>query len=418
MYRGMWERRIAVKRLYHSKTLEDPLIAAALNVLVAEGLSAVRSRALARLSGESAAAVSRRFGSQDTLIQEALRQGLELECARFDRLTNNVMRLTRPSRSQADLLLSVLFQTHSVLPSSTSLRWLVSAHEADPRVPAEASAKLHDASTALWSEVALKAGWSSEDGRILHGVLEGFARGHLLTAFPIVFTGWLQDVCRRLACRLNGDDINAKSGSWRDELERSVDPLQSVQISPFSETKVRIIDAAARCLVNVPLAKISHRSIAAQADVSLSSMTHHFRTLQEVLWFGCLRMIDEMLADSPQAGMNTGSQTFGELAALFHTAASGPLAKQLDRLEQLQLHCYHTEAFSAFGDHFLLRQGQNSMSNLTSLSDAQGPFDRLDAVILHHLSIDLISTIRRSERKHKDEAATLATGDVIRRLFG
>ncbi|KMS80023.1 TetR family transcriptional regulator [Streptomyces leeuwenhoekii] len=57
----------------------------------------------------------------------------------------------------------------------------------------------------------------------------------------------------------------------------------------------RIIDAALRVVADKGIAGLSHRSVAAEADVPLGSTTYHFRTLDDLL-VAALRQADEGFA--------------------------------------------------------------------------------------------------------------------------
>lgn len=61
------------------------------------------------------------------------------------------------------------------------------------------------------------------------------------------------------------------------------------------ERRQRIIDAAIRVVGEKGIAGLSHRSVAAEADVPLGSTTYHFRTLDELL-VAALRQANEGFA--------------------------------------------------------------------------------------------------------------------------
>ncbi|AJP01464.1 TetR family transcriptional regulator [Streptomyces cyaneogriseus subsp. noncyanogenus] len=61
------------------------------------------------------------------------------------------------------------------------------------------------------------------------------------------------------------------------------------------DRRQRIIDAALRVVAEKGIAGLSHRSVAAEADVPLGSTTYHFRTLDDLL-VAALRQADEGFA--------------------------------------------------------------------------------------------------------------------------
>ncbi|MBM7171573.1 TetR family transcriptional regulator [Streptomyces sp. G44] len=67
------------------------------------------------------------------------------------------------------------------------------------------------------------------------------------------------------------------------------------------ERRQRIIDAAIRVVGAKGIAGLSHRSVAAEADVPLGSTTYHFKTLDELL-VAALRQSNEGFAKVMAAG--------------------------------------------------------------------------------------------------------------------
>lgn len=407
-----------MKHMYQTPDPSDPMIVATAEIIASEGLSAVRSREIARRSGESPAAINRRFGSQDALMREAMIYGTQQECGRLEGLIAQLRSLRISKILYPDVLFSVLNETHFVEPEAAAFRWTVFAHEDSDLIPAEAVTKLSGTLDVLWSEVAKLIGATSRDGLVLRSALEGFARGMLITQNPFIFRGWTQELCRRLIARLHGDRVNIDGPSWRDQLVARANEFDASVVANFTESKAMIVKAASSCLVKMPLHSVTHRSIASEAGISLSSMTHHFRSLEEILWFGCLRMITQLVDADDGGRLTTQTHSTSEFAHAFMRISKSASATKIDRLEQIQLYCHHKESFRALGDQFLLRQGQNSAQILTNMSDLAGVYDRLDAAILHHCSLHLSKSIRRSSHE-KIEAAT--EDDVvytITRIFG
>ncbi|MGI5140888.1 MULTISPECIES: TetR/AcrR family transcriptional regulator [unclassified Streptomyces] len=78
------------------------------------------------------------------------------------------------------------------------------------------------------------------------------------------------------------------------------------------ERRQRIIDAAIRVVARNGIAGLSHRSVAAEADVPLGSTTYHFKTLDELM-VAALRQTNEGFAKVlATSGLEDGE---GDLAA-------------------------------------------------------------------------------------------------------
>ncbi|MER6158132.1 TetR family transcriptional regulator [Streptomyces sp. NPDC001868] len=84
------------------------------------------------------------------------------------------------------------------------------------------------------------------------------------------------------------------------------------------ERRQRIIDAAIRVVGDRGIAGLSHRAVAAEADVPLGSTTYHFKTLDDLM-VAALRQANEGFAKTVAARdalRDPGTDLAAELAAL------------------------------------------------------------------------------------------------------
>ncbi|MGW5737989.1 MULTISPECIES: TetR/AcrR family transcriptional regulator [Streptomyces] len=84
------------------------------------------------------------------------------------------------------------------------------------------------------------------------------------------------------------------------------------------ERRQRIIDAAIRVVADKGIGGLSHRSVAAEADVPLGSTTYHFKTLDDLL-VAAMRQANEGFAKAVTAGgafEDPRGDLAGELAGL------------------------------------------------------------------------------------------------------
>lgn len=91
------------------------------------------------------------------------------------------------------------------------------------------------------------------------------------------------------------------------------------------ERRQRIIDAAIRVVGAKGIAGLSHRSVAAEADVPLGSTTYHFKTLDELM-VAALRQANEGFAVMVRASgalADPDADLAGELARLMGEWISG-----------------------------------------------------------------------------------------------
>ncbi|MBX9393413.1 TetR family transcriptional regulator [Streptomyces sp. TRM72054] len=94
------------------------------------------------------------------------------------------------------------------------------------------------------------------------------------------------------------------------------------------ERRQRIIDAAIRVVGAKGIAGLSHRSVAAEADVPLGSTTYHFKTLDDLL-VAALRQANEGFAElvaGRESLTDPGTDLAAELAALLGEWLAGDRA--------------------------------------------------------------------------------------------
>ncbi|GGR92170.1 ebrA repressor [Streptomyces aureoverticillatus] len=94
------------------------------------------------------------------------------------------------------------------------------------------------------------------------------------------------------------------------------------------ERRQRIIDAAIRVVGEKGIAGLSHRSVAAEADVPLGSTTYHFKTLDDLM-VAALRQTNEGFAEVARdraALRDPGVDLAGELAGLLGEWLAGDRA--------------------------------------------------------------------------------------------
>ncbi|WP_371646519.1 MULTISPECIES: TetR/AcrR family transcriptional regulator [unclassified Streptomyces] len=85
------------------------------------------------------------------------------------------------------------------------------------------------------------------------------------------------------------------------------------------QRRQRIIDAAIRVVGAKGIAGLSHRSVAAEADVPLGSTTYHFKTLDDLL-IAALRQVNEGLAPLPDTDDPDLAGALARLLGTFLTA--------------------------------------------------------------------------------------------------
>ncbi|MFE9700808.1 TetR/AcrR family transcriptional regulator [Streptomyces sp. NPDC006270] len=98
------------------------------------------------------------------------------------------------------------------------------------------------------------------------------------------------------------------------------------------ERRTRIIDAALRVIAARGMAGLSHRTVAAEADVPLGSTTYHFGSLDELLVAALRRCNEHFVQELRGSAVLAGPEAGGGAEAAAGDAVSVGLADELTRL--------------------------------------------------------------------------------------
>lgn len=377
--------------MYHSR---DPIdlkfLDAALSSIQSTGLASITSRDLAEQVGQSAAAINRRFGGQQALINLAVEMGTQRECKRLKTIADTLDGVAAPENQSAPFLMTMMRELEGEMAHGIVFRWNINAM-ASPATPySEQRIALARTLDLVWSSVGNALGLTAEQSHILRLVLERVARVRTLSQYPALYDGWAYDIGQRLLESMKGKarTINGDS-SWRREILRRVKPESHFPNDDDHPTKRAITVAAAHYLRQNGPFSATHRRIAEEAGVSLSSATHHFRSLKDILYSACLEMIAERLRDADQHHSLTQEQTLAELQIGMTTNVEEPNIGVGTALNQLELAAYHKDEFKTLGDMLALRAGSSSINILGSVRGRTHDVDMLDAIIWHHASMSL-----------------------------
>ncbi|MBK6047805.1 TetR/AcrR family transcriptional regulator, partial [Streptomyces sp. MBT55] len=96
------------------------------------------------------------------------------------------------------------------------------------------------------------------------------------------------------------------------------------------ERRTRIIDAALALIAAEGIAGLSHRTVAAEADVPLGSTTYHFASLDELL-VAALRRCNENFVQALRSSGLFAEEGDGEWGGVADTDLAEELTRLLDR---------------------------------------------------------------------------------------
>lgn len=365
----------------------DPLVAATRDAIVEKGLAGLSSRDIAAAAGASAATINRRFGSQAELIRVTIEAGLADYRAHLDCVCGEIGNLAVAPADVPAFLHGVMSAVWCRRPDLAVMGWHVATLPTTTPASAEIRRSWQEAGGALWARTAGAAGLSAQDGEILGAALGSFARGSIVAPSAVFFEGLAWDFCRQLSHRLIPEAaLGAADSKWRaalagEALSRSFEANEDTHPS-----KRAIIDAAAALIIEAGPFALTHRLVAERADVSLSSTTHHFDSLGDILWEAImvlLRSGEVRQIEESSASVKEHAEAMGHhVAKSVHTSTT--------RLSEVELVTRYRPELKELAGALLARHGTSSVYLLRSLKGRRDEVGRLDGVVWHHLMSALL----------------------------
>lgn len=286
-------RSSATVRILEAQDNTRQRLAAAASTLIADGgIAAASARAIAALAGASASAINYNFGNIERLLQVVFEQGVEETRAWLDLRAREIRALPRTPDGAALALLHVVDAwTHD------GRRLALVYQEALTAGPGQGAAA---AWTRLWAEfwarTAEAFGLPAIDGRVLHAFFEHEAVYHLSAWSPALETAALAEMVEHFAALW----LDAPARPARGALalaERTAGARPHGSVPPAA---MRIAKAAAEVVEEKGFPGLTHRAVATRAGVTTGSVTHHFRSIEDLV-AGAIRGQVQALADDAVA---------------------------------------------------------------------------------------------------------------------
>ena len=367
----------------------DPLIAAAIDGLVAGSFMGLSSRDIAARAGVSASAINRRYGSQARLVLAAFEHALTDRQTHTEGLVDSCRDLALPKEDAAHLFAVMLQDACYARSDLLLLGWQIPflTEEVDPN--GHIRRDWHLAALAPWQAAGAVCGFSELESELVGTALGAMARGQLITSRPLLVQGWTLDAARRLVQRLTGTPpIPAGDSHWRLALKKHAETMTAPVLEEGS-VKANIITAAIQLVLQHGPFALTHRLIAEKAGVSLSSMTYHFSGIDEILW----QTVVAMIAGRSSARRETPADrmTLERLTGILGDGAADTIPF-MRRLSEVELVSRYRPELAELSDTLLLRHGATSEQHLRDLFGQEAGADRLDGVNWHHLMVGLMET--------------------------
>ena len=376
--------------MYQADTLsqasekEEIIFMIALDMIEECGLNGVTTREVAKRAGISPSGLLYRFGTR-----EAFLAGFASWLIEKDKLCWNSYReqLNACAAPEALPSLSLAIVTDRVQNHRNTVLAMwefqqLASRSADFQ-PFLSIWRQSDAD--FWKEFLPKCGLATDMAEGWAGALLGCTRVGVMAAPDVTSQVWMDDIVTRLSERLQNRPPSRPGDSHaRQQAESN---LTTTYALPNVEdtTQSRIVKAASDIIMEDGCAALSHRAIAKRAGVSLSSTTHHFQSLNDIL----LAAFETIYASAreqaeklPRENRTYTREAFThdilpDLAGPQQIGRTGALAA-----DDIMLCARRDSATQTLATALIALSGATTTRLLAGITNSDKTYDRLDAHIV------------------------------------
>jgi AcrR family transcriptional regulator len=271
------------------------LVAVAAQQISEQGMAATSARSVAAAADAAPSAINYNFGTLERLFSTAFEQGASRTADWLEARSHELRALPRSPEGAVRALEYVVVEwTRGARPLALLYQECLAA---------SAGAGPGAAWTALWRDfwlgVAADFGLGEAEGRLLHLFFESEGLYHLSGWSPALEAAALGELVDHFGAVWLGAAPRAPIGALA-LAEQSAGVLAAGSIAPSA---IRIAEAAAE-VIEGGLGGLTHRAVAARAGVTTGAVTHHFRTIEDLV-AGAIRGQVLALSSRTEARRNT-----------------------------------------------------------------------------------------------------------------
>ncbi|WP_160172119.1 TetR family transcriptional regulator [Novosphingobium lindaniclasticum] len=279
---------------------QDRLIRAALEVWSNEGHAAMSARNLSRATGLPTSSIYHHFGSMEQLLQSAqaaARDAAQAWCSmKLDEMSGG------PEGGGGEAIaraLAVLIDDWTAERRELAFAWsqcyLLAQRDEGYAAAINSWRSLW---ADFWRDICGRAGLA-EYGAVTSHLFEGTCQHHLIRWNRMIDRAALDEFCMGWGHWLSGSLV--EEGPWRRHA-RGIALKSEPEVPAKNGVAEKISNAAADVVENLGVAGLTHRAVAARADVTLGVVSYNFRTsadLVQAAFEVLYRRLTDQLHDRP-----------------------------------------------------------------------------------------------------------------------
>ncbi|WP_084399115.1 TetR family transcriptional regulator [Henriciella aquimarina] len=374
--------------MYQSTQHPDPddeglLLSQAIAQIESSGLKGLSLRSLAQSAGISPSLLTYRYGSRNKLLAKVFEYAKVREQSNWQwrEAALSDLTLSRPDLTSLALTIAqdeIASQTRTAL-----VGWIGQTTAERDTALKSVMSDWHVFATDFWAARFAGIGLDTALAPSFAGVLNGAVRIGLLAGSDLRMKAWMNDILLRLCDRINHRPLSTPGDSAaRAALEHSGLETQDEEPEARTATPDRIIDAAVKLILSHGPDSLTHRLIARESGISLSSMTHHFGSLDEIMLRAFQRIYDTVTKESSHALTAHNSVT-----SLCETVLPAIFGRVRRRgfggfaMDEVILYTSRQASSAPLAGGLLAMTGRTSTALLQSIDPVGKRADRLDGQI-------------------------------------
>ena len=399
-FRGIVLQLYQFEQIPDSDTANGPLDLA-LDLIVQSGLKGLSLRNLAQKAGISASLLNYRYGSRDALAGQAFAQACARSAEAWARRESVFMAEDITAADLPAIFNAIVLDTVATGRREAMAAWICQTKAVRHGLYKDVAHKWHSDCTEFWRNILERTGLPVELAAGLCALLIGTCRIGLITTPTPAASAWLHDVTLRISDRLlRRPALRPGDSPWRAQIERNLLADQPAPPAESRSTPDRIIEAAAALISESGPDAMTHRAIAERAGVSLSSMTHHFSSLEEILLNTFRAIYDRLRQETIEATRPMEHMSIPKLLDMLLPRTVTD-SKNRDRrvmaMDEIILAAARRPETQPIAASLLAMMGTTSTSLLDSLEAKRIDTDRLDGQILRFLMSGLKEQVAVSD---------------------
>ncbi|MEM5518032.1 TetR family transcriptional regulator [Henriciella sp. AS95] len=365
----------------------DDVLGAAADQILRSGLKGLTLRSLAQSVGISPSLLSYRYGSRENLILAVFEQAISAREENFAGLASQLHGVASRPDQLPSLALGVAGVTTGPQADIALIGWVGQA--VSQRIPglAEIMANWPASACSFWAERFDEMGIERQLAYAFSAGFEVAVRIGLLAGSDARIKIWMTDVILRLCERITRCPVSSPGDSAaRQQLAAAGLNQAAAAPEPRTGTAERIIEAACALILSHGPDALSHRLIASETGISLSSMTHHFRSIDEIMMRAFDRIYERARRETSDRvpDVNTIDELCSTvLPAILERASMR--GSENTAMDEIILAASRSPDAASYSGALLAMTGRTSTLMLRSIDSVGERADRLDGQVFRFI---------------------------------